>query len=177
MINETNQIIEHVFVDISRSQGCKNTTCQNEKIVYFSRVKSEQRKEKKRHHQMSRWYLGTSVGVWVRVLGTLRKAQVSWHRRMNRWSNSYMCRMIGRSKAVEVSSTGRTDGPVGSTVDLSDVEFESTRRRAKIDSVAPDEPKPWSEEASVYPMVTNKLTVRFWWGVLQHQMNRRTVGV
>jgi hypothetical protein len=85
--------------------------------------------------------------------------------------------MIGRSKAVEVSSTGRTDGPVGSTVDLSDVEFESTRRRAKIDSVAPDEPKPWSEEALVYPMVTNKLTVRFWRGVLQHQMNRRTVGV
>jgi hypothetical protein len=35
MINETNHIVYHVFVDIYRSQGCKNTTCQNEKIVYF----------------------------------------------------------------------------------------------------------------------------------------------
>jgi hypothetical protein len=33
MTNETNHIVEHVFVDISRSQGCKNTTSQNEKIV------------------------------------------------------------------------------------------------------------------------------------------------
>jgi hypothetical protein len=46
MINETNQIVEHVFVDISRSQGCKNTTCQNEKIVYFSRFKAVEEKEK-----------------------------------------------------------------------------------------------------------------------------------
>jgi hypothetical protein len=35
MINGTNYIVEHVFVDISRSQGCKNTTCQNKKIVYI----------------------------------------------------------------------------------------------------------------------------------------------
>jgi hypothetical protein len=46
MINETNHIVEHVFVDISRFQRCKNTTCQNEKIVYFSRVKTEKGKEK-----------------------------------------------------------------------------------------------------------------------------------
>jgi hypothetical protein len=26
-----NMIIEHVFVDISRSQGCKKTTCKNAK--------------------------------------------------------------------------------------------------------------------------------------------------
>jgi hypothetical protein len=31
MINGTNHIVEHVFVDISRSQGCKNATCQHEK--------------------------------------------------------------------------------------------------------------------------------------------------
>jgi hypothetical protein len=35
-----------VLVDISNSHGCKNPTCKNEKIVYFSRVKTEQRKEK-----------------------------------------------------------------------------------------------------------------------------------
>jgi hypothetical protein len=29
MTNVTNHIVEHVFVDISRPQGCKNTTCQN----------------------------------------------------------------------------------------------------------------------------------------------------
>jgi hypothetical protein len=27
IINGTNHIVYHVFVDISRSQGCKNTTC------------------------------------------------------------------------------------------------------------------------------------------------------
>jgi hypothetical protein len=31
MINGTNHIVVHVFVDISRSQGCKNVTCQHEK--------------------------------------------------------------------------------------------------------------------------------------------------
>jgi hypothetical protein len=41
MINVTNQIIEYVFVDISRSHGWKNTTRQNDKIVYFFRVKTE----------------------------------------------------------------------------------------------------------------------------------------
>jgi hypothetical protein len=45
----TNHIVEHVFVDISRSQGFKKTTCQNEKRVYFSRVRTEKRKENKRH--------------------------------------------------------------------------------------------------------------------------------
>jgi hypothetical protein len=35
MINGTNHIVKHVFVDISRSQGCQNITCQIEKIVYF----------------------------------------------------------------------------------------------------------------------------------------------
>jgi hypothetical protein len=29
MTNENNNIIQYVFVDISRSQGCKNATCQN----------------------------------------------------------------------------------------------------------------------------------------------------
>jgi hypothetical protein len=47
MINETNHIIEHVFVDIPRSHGCKNTIFQNEKIVYFSRVKTEKGKKRK----------------------------------------------------------------------------------------------------------------------------------
>jgi hypothetical protein len=31
MTNETNHIVQHVFVDPFRSQGWKNTTCQNEK--------------------------------------------------------------------------------------------------------------------------------------------------
>jgi uncharacterized metal-binding protein YceD (DUF177 family) len=35
MINETNHIVEHVFINIPRSHRCKNTTCQNEKIVFF----------------------------------------------------------------------------------------------------------------------------------------------
>jgi hypothetical protein len=48
MINETNHIVYHIFVDISKSQECQNTTCQNDKIVYFSRVKTEQ--ERKRKH-------------------------------------------------------------------------------------------------------------------------------
>jgi hypothetical protein len=38
MTNGTNHIVEHVFVDISRSHGCKNTTCKNEMIVYILRV-------------------------------------------------------------------------------------------------------------------------------------------
>jgi hypothetical protein len=46
MINGTNHIVYHVFVDISRSQGCQNTTSQIEKIVYFSRVKKKKRKRK-----------------------------------------------------------------------------------------------------------------------------------
>jgi hypothetical protein len=45
MIDGTNHIIEHVLVDISRTHGCKNTTCQNEKIIYFSRVKTKKGKE------------------------------------------------------------------------------------------------------------------------------------
>jgi hypothetical protein len=57
MINETNHIVLYVFIDISRSQGCKNIICQIEKIVYFSRVKNEKGKKKKRHRRMNRWYL------------------------------------------------------------------------------------------------------------------------
>jgi hypothetical protein len=57
MINGTDHIVKHVFVDISRSHGCKNTTCQNENIVYFSRVKTIEEKEKKGHCQMNRRYL------------------------------------------------------------------------------------------------------------------------
>jgi hypothetical protein len=46
MINGTNHSVYHVFVDISRSQGCQNTTCQIEKIVYFFKGKKRERKEK-----------------------------------------------------------------------------------------------------------------------------------
>jgi hypothetical protein len=63
MINETNHIIEHVFVDIPRSHGCKNTIFQNERIVYFSRVKTEKGKEKKIHHRMNRRYPEDCVGA------------------------------------------------------------------------------------------------------------------
>jgi hypothetical protein len=35
IINETNYIVDHVFVDISRSHGCKNVKCQNEKLLYI----------------------------------------------------------------------------------------------------------------------------------------------
>jgi hypothetical protein len=49
----------------------------------------------------------------------------------------------------------------GSTVGLSDAQFESRQRHVKKDSVAPDEPTPRSVEALVYPMVSRKLTVRF----------------
>jgi hypothetical protein len=83
--------------------------------------------------------------------------------------------MIGRSKAAEDISTGWTDGSVGSTTGLSDDQFETRQRRAKIDSVAPDEPTPWSVEALAYPMVSRKLIDSFWPRSLQHQMNRRTV--
>jgi hypothetical protein len=38
MTKWTNHIVEHVFVDISRSQGCKNDTCQNKNIVCIFRV-------------------------------------------------------------------------------------------------------------------------------------------
>jgi hypothetical protein len=57
MINGTNYIVYHVFVDISRSQGCQNTTCQIEKIVYFAKVKNKKEKKKKGHHRMNRRYL------------------------------------------------------------------------------------------------------------------------
>jgi hypothetical protein len=52
MINGTNHI-EHVFVDISRSQRCQNTTCQIEKIVYFSKVKNKKETKKKGHRRMN----------------------------------------------------------------------------------------------------------------------------
>jgi hypothetical protein len=48
MINGTNHIVQLVFVDISRSQGCQNITCQIEKIVYISRVKNEKEKKTER---------------------------------------------------------------------------------------------------------------------------------
>jgi hypothetical protein len=60
MINETNHIVYHVFVDISGSQGCQNTTCQIEKIVYFSRVKNKKEEEKKGHCRMNRRYLDSN---------------------------------------------------------------------------------------------------------------------
>jgi hypothetical protein len=41
MINGTNHIVQHVFVDTSRSQGCKNITCQNEKIKGQNRARKE----------------------------------------------------------------------------------------------------------------------------------------
>jgi hypothetical protein len=50
MINGTNHIVTHIFVDISRSQGCKNTTCQNEKKIV-------EEKEKKGHRRKNRRYL------------------------------------------------------------------------------------------------------------------------
>jgi hypothetical protein len=56
MINGTNHIVYHVFVDIYSSQGCKNITCQIEKIVYFSRVKNDKGKKKKRHRRTNRQY-------------------------------------------------------------------------------------------------------------------------
>jgi hypothetical protein len=93
---------------------------------------------------------------------TMKKDKVNWHHRMNRRSNSYMRQMIGRSKAAEDSSTGWTDNPVGSTVGLSDAQFESRQRRTKKYSVAPDAPTPWSVEASVYPTALKKLIKRFW---------------
>jgi hypothetical protein len=58
MINETNHIVYHVFVDISRSQGCKYTTCLIEKIVYFSRVKNKKRKKKKGHIGLTEGTIG-----------------------------------------------------------------------------------------------------------------------
>jgi hypothetical protein len=69
IINGTNHIVYHVFVDISRSQGCQNTTCQIEKIVYFSGVTIEQIKEKKTHHRMNRRY---HQCISVGVVGTMR---------------------------------------------------------------------------------------------------------
>jgi hypothetical protein len=57
MISGTNHIVKRVFVDISRSQGCQNTTCQNEKMVYFSRVKTVEEKEKKDRRCMNQRYL------------------------------------------------------------------------------------------------------------------------
>jgi hypothetical protein len=59
MINETNHIVWHVFLDIYRSQGCKNTTCQIEKIVCFSMVKNEKGKKIKSHRRMNRRYRGS----------------------------------------------------------------------------------------------------------------------
>jgi hypothetical protein len=73
MINRTNHIVEHVFVDISRSHGCKDTTCHFEKIVYFSWVKTVEKKEKW-HCWMNRRYIGRSVDASVGVVGTLQEA-------------------------------------------------------------------------------------------------------
>jgi hypothetical protein len=51
----------------------QNTTCQNEKIIYFSRVKTVEENEKKGHRRMNRRYLEVSVGANVGVLSTLRR--------------------------------------------------------------------------------------------------------
>jgi hypothetical protein len=74
IINRTNHIVEHVFVDISRSHGCKDTTCHFEKIVYFSRVKTVEEKEEKWHRRMNRRYIGRTVDASVGVVGTLQEA-------------------------------------------------------------------------------------------------------
>jgi hypothetical protein len=47
MINGTNHIVYHVFVDTSRSQGCQNTTCQIERIVYFQGSKPSKKGKQK----------------------------------------------------------------------------------------------------------------------------------
>jgi hypothetical protein len=44
MIIGTNHIFEHVFVDISRSQGCKKTTCKNAKTK--GQIRARKGKEK-----------------------------------------------------------------------------------------------------------------------------------
>jgi hypothetical protein len=49
----------------------QNTTCQYEKIVYFSSVKTV---EEKGYLRMNRRYIGRSVSASVCVVGTLRKA-------------------------------------------------------------------------------------------------------
>jgi hypothetical protein len=46
MIIGTNHIVEHVFVDISRSQGCRNTTCREDSL--FFKGQKQERKEKER---------------------------------------------------------------------------------------------------------------------------------
>jgi ribosomal protein L21 len=74
MINGTNHI-EHVFVDISRSQRCQNTTCQ------ISKVKNKKEKKKKGHRRMNRRYLDTKHRCNRRTSWYTR-----WkprHRRMN----------------------------------------------------------------------------------------------
>jgi hypothetical protein len=85
MINETNNIIYYVFVDISRSQGCKNTKCQIEKIVYFLRVKNKKGKKKKGPTVPS----VHSVGV----VGTLRNRPNEVH--TIRWTDSPVSRCVG----------------------------------------------------------------------------------
>jgi hypothetical protein len=66
-------LFQHVFVDTSRSQGCKKTTCQNAK----TKGQIEQEKDKKRNRRMNRrhqinkrrcnrrtsWYTGQTLGT------------------------------------------------------------------------------------------------------------------
>jgi hypothetical protein len=105
-----------------------------------------------------------------------RKEYSKKHHQMIQWSSFYMRWMIVRSKEVEDNSIEWTDGPIGSTVGLSNDQFETRQRHTKTDSVAPDELTPWSMEASVYSLVLRKLTEGFWPRSLQHRMNRPTIG-
>jgi hypothetical protein len=144
--------------------------------LLIAKITRCRRKEKKgkRHRRMNRRYPRKKHRcTWY----TTQKAKRNWHRRMNRWSIFQLCRMIGRRRAAEDSSTRWFYGVSGDTVGLSDAWFESRQRRAKTDSSAPDEPTPWSEEESVYPTVSKKPTETFWRQVLQHRMNRHTVNV
>jgi hypothetical protein len=84
MTNETNNIVEHVFVDISRSQGCKK--CHMPKWGDSIFFKGLNWRKKKRNDNV-RWTKGTleeGVGAKAGSIGTLRRRKKdNKHYRMN----------------------------------------------------------------------------------------------
>jgi hypothetical protein len=90
MTNGANKIVEHVFVDISRSQWCKNTMCQTD--------------EEKERKDTVGWTDGTLEEASVQPTDEVEyyvKTQDNWHHQLNWWSIFYMRRIITRDKAAD----------------------------------------------------------------------------
>jgi hypothetical protein len=126
MINETNNIVLHVFVAFLIPMMRKYHMLKWEDSVYFEGLnRARKRKENKRQRRMNRRYQErkrrcNGLSNWY----TEWRLELTDDHQMNRRSKFYMRQMNGRVEAAEVNSTGWTDGPLVGTVGLTDDPLE-----------------------------------------------------